>query len=87
MKIPLQNAELNNDEEKLKNQFDNDLKINWLKDKVQNQQGWFATNSYVIKAFTKRRLMAGIKWLHGNKAEEVKSFLLKAIYGMENQLI
>ena len=92
-KIPLQNQDINNDLQKLKNQFENaseDIKLRF-EDKVQKiQQGddLLPTVMKVVKVFVavKRRLMPGDKMAgrHGNKGVVSKIVPVEDMPYMEN---
>ena len=92
-KIPLQKQELNNDLEKLKNQFDNaseDIKLRFEDKVTKIQQGddLLPTVMKVVKVFVavKRRLMPGDKMAgrHGNKGVVSKIVPVEDMPYMEN---
>ena len=92
-KIPLQKQELNNDLEKLKNQFENaseDIKLRFEDKVTKIQQGddLLPTVMKVVKVFVavKRRLMPGDKMAgrHGNKGVVSKIVPVEDMPYMEN---
>ena len=92
-KIPLEKQELNNDLEKLKNQFDNaseDIKLRFEDKVTKIQQGddLLPTVMKVVKVFVavKRRLMPGDKMAgrHGNKGVVSKIVPVEDMPYMEN---